>query len=877
MPIRVKLLLSYLAIICATVTISLTAIKSAENIRSIYAKIYAGEIPHLLVLKDLRAAGVRIVASTMEYGFLSRTHPASGKEDSAELTEELEAERRLISEGRAQFLESLAECRRVILLHEPNLGAYPLIRKSGMGLIAASQQYIALIDSKAPVSELLEAKEAFEESEQNFLAVLTASHDNEVHDLDGHVAVSFQGISDAIAFTRTCSLLAVAGSLLLGFALSFSLVRRIRLVDHAAREVAAGNRDITLPVAHNDEITSVSVSFNRMVAELRESQLTLDSTNRYLDSVIATMPEAMVVVSTEGLILDMNHATGEIFGIEKQDLAGLDFAALFLKREEGEEFVAAVIEGREIFGRETTMVGQGTRVHFSLSARMVDSDDSKDRFICLCHDITRSKVAEQEVRALAYFDQLTGLPNRPMFYDRCSHALAQAERHGELAAILFFDLDHFKDINDTMGHHAGDQLLQLVVQRLQKIVRASDTFARFGGDEFALLCSSIPGPEAATLVAEKLLSLMKEPFYIEGRQIHTGASIGVVLYPEDGSDIGTLLKNADLAMYAAKSTGGMRHQFFSQELNRKAQERADIEQALREALRKDELTLHYQPQIDLESGRVIGMEALARWTHPQLGVIPPDRFIPVAEQSGLIVELGQWVLKAACLQCKKWQDHGHPISVAINVSILQLLRSNFAETVVSMLLAAGLEPSCLDLELTESMLMENAAESVALLATLKSIGVKVSVDDFGTGYSSLSYLKNFSVDAIKIDQSFVRDVTTRADAAGIVKAIVAIGHSMALTVIAEGVETAGEIDKLRQCGCDQVQGYYYGKPMPAADATAYLEAKSGQADEPALPDRSQAPNRTRYRAKLKDKAKRVSMAESKTKVDRAAETRQHSG
>ncbi|MBU5636891.1 EAL domain-containing protein [Geomonas sp. Red69] len=474
--------------------------------------------------------------------------------------------------------------------------------------------------------------------------------------------------------------------------------------------------------------------------------------------------------------------------------------------------------------REASLLTQdGRAIHVTLSATMLELKGKRDRFLCLSHDITLRKQAEQEVHNLAYFDQLTGLANRTLFYDRCSQALARAKRYGEMFAILFFDLDHFKDVNDTMGHHAGDQLLQLVVLRFKSILRASDTFARLGGDEFALLCCHVPEPDGAAKFAQKLIELGKQPFEVDNRQIYSGASIGIVLFPEDGGDIPTLLKNGDLAMYAAKSAGGNRYQFFSEGLNQKAQERAAIEAALREALKNDRLTLHYQPQLDLRDGKVVGMEALARWHDETLGAVAPNRFIPIAEQTGLIHELGAWVLRKACAQCKQWHQDGYLVSVSVNVSIKQMMQEGFSEMVVGTLLEAGLEPRYLDLELTESMLMEKAAESVALLRMFKSLGVQISIDDFGTGYSSLSYLKNFSVDRIKIDQSFVRDVTVRDDAVGIIKAIVAIGHSMGLKVIAEGVESQGEEEKLLSCRCDQVQGYLHARPMPAAEAEAFLE------------------------------------------------------
>ncbi len=818
MQLWLKLLLSYLAVICATLILAVGGISGAQHVKDSFNKVNREVIPHLLALKDLRYAGLRIVSSSMEYAFLTT---AIGEEHGARHGNARQEEVRLIEEGRERFLMSLAACRTMLAQgREP----HP-IERTGRALLAASHDYLAVVDARPSARRLLESKERFEHAEQEFLKEVNSAHDQEMENLGRHVASTFESVTGALRLFAVLSAVTIVGALVSGLAISLSISRRMRLLKEAALQVAAGRRDIVLPVTAHDEITSVSMCFNAMVERLREYDSELDSANSYLDSVIATMPEALTVVSAAGVILDVNRATELMFGYPREELVGRPFADLFLERHRGEALVATVTASAGLVEEEAMLSSRdGRDLHVTLSATMLDHNGTKERFLCLSHDVTKRKQAEQEVHNLAYFDQLTGLANRTLFYDRSAQALARCRRYGEFFAILFFDLDHFKDVNDTMGHHAGDALLQLVVQRINGIVRASDTFARLGGDEFAILCSFVAGPEGAATLAEKLLELVKDPFEVDGRQIYTGASIGIVLFPEDGSDIATLLKNADLAMYAAKGGGGNQYQFFSETLNLKAQERAAIERALREALEKEQISVHYQPQIQLQTGRVVAMEALARWYDDNLGAVAPARFIPVAEQTGLIRELGAWVLKSACAQCKQWHLNGHPIAISVNVSIKQVMQEDFSEMVVDTLLETGLEPQFLDLELTESMLMDNAAESVALLRMFKSLGVKISIDDFGTGYSSLSYMKNFSVDRIKIDQSFVRDITIREDAAGIVKAIVAIGHSMGVTVIAEGVESKEEEAKLRACRCDEVQGYLYARPMPAAETEAFLRA-----------------------------------------------------
>lgn len=815
-----KLLISYLFIISATATISVLGIRSTGEVRDSFYEVTDEVIPHMIALKDLRYSGLRVVSSTMEYAFLtSMESMAQRNGGGGEYEDEKRTEIELIEEGRAEFRKSLDACRTMLAEKE-----HPeLIEQAGGKLLAASEAYIRLLDRKPSPEKLFEQKEVFEECEMEFLQAVKVAHDHEMREFGTQVADSFSSVTSAVKSATVLSVVGIAVSLALSISISRSISRRIGLLWKAAGAVAAGKRDVVVPVTSNDEITLLSISFNQMVERLWDSEEEVDATTRYLDSIIVTMPEALTVVSLDGFILDINQATEVILGFPKCNLVGREFAEFFRDPDAGREFVSQVVGGPASVEHEATlMTRDGREKHVILSATMLEAKGKKDRFLCLSHDITLRKQAELAVHNLAYFDQLTGLANRTLFYDRCSQALSHAQRHNDMFAILFIDLDHFKDVNDTMGHDAGDELLQMVVRRFESCVRACDTLARLGGDEFALLCSSIAGPEGAATVAEKFLSLIKQPFEIANRQVYTGASIGIVLYPEDGGDIGVLLRNADLAMYAAKSAGGNLYQFYSRELNRKAQERSDIEEALRRALQGDELSLYYQPQLDLASGSVTGMEALARWDSAELGPVSPDRFIPIAEQTGLIKELGEWVLKTACARCKDWHRSGHEVRVSVNVSMKQLVEDDFAEMVVRTLLEAGLEPQFLVLELTESVLMEDAPQSVALLKMLKSLGVKISIDDFGTGYSSLSYLKNFSIDHIKVDQSFVRDITSRGDALGIVKAIVAIGHSMGLRVIAEGVESAQEAEKLLQCKCDEVQGYHFGKPMCAEEALQFL-------------------------------------------------------
>lgn len=425
----------------------------------------------------------------------------------------------------------------------------------------------------------------------------------------------------------------------------------------------------------------------------------------------------------------------------------------------------------------------------------------------------------------AHFDSLTGLPNRMLFEDRLDQALAVAHRHQQNLAVLFVDLDRFKLINDTLGHHVGDLVLQEVARRLQECVRQSDTVARLGGDEFTLILTDLNDMVNAERVAQKLMEALDTPLILPDQTIHITPSIGISFYPNDGKTGQELLSNADRAMYRAKMQGKNNYQFFTPEMNVQTLERLDLENQLRRVLERDELRLFYQPQVDLKSGKMVGFEVLLRWEHPVLGLVSPALFIPLAEESGLIVPIGAWVMEQACHQAKIWQDQGYaPLKMAVNVSALQFNRADFIQTVLNALEVSGLEPSWLELELTESVLLNNTKDSLLKLAELKNFGVKLSLDDFGTGYSSLSYLQQLPIDTLKIDQSFIGANPQQGPrVAAIVSAITSMAHSLGMRVVAEGVETQEQLDFLRNIGCDGIQGYIFSPPIPTSKLEELLK------------------------------------------------------
>jgi diguanylate cyclase (GGDEF)-like protein len=471
-------------------------------------------------------------------------------------------------------------------------------------------------------------------------------------------------------------------------------------------------------------------------------------------------------------------------------------------------------------------------VRYAFEARLAVS--GSDHVLAIVRDITERKISEERIRHLAYYDGLTNLPNRTFFRAQLEHAISHAKRHQSLVALLFLDLDNFKVINDTLGHGEGDNVLRQVSARLATCVRTMDTIgrpadagscgviSRFGGDEFAILLSEINCAEDAARVAWRILESFRSGFSLKGQEFHVSASIGIALCPLDSDDIETLFKYADFAMYSAKEKGKNMFQFYAPAMNDVSTEQLTIERGLYTALEKNQLSLVYQPKLDIVTGRIIGVEALSRWYHPELGAVAPREFIPVAERTGLIVAIGEWVLETACRQAKSWQELGlPPLSIAVNLFKHQLRRQNFVEYVAAVLAHTGLDPALLELELTEGALLGNTAESIVILDQLRAMGIKIAIDDFGTGYSSLSHLTRLPLDTLKIDRMFIRGLGDGTDDGAVAQAIIAVSRSLKLKVVAEGVEDEFQLSFLRQHGCAEAQGFLFSPPV-SADAIAAI-------------------------------------------------------
>ncbi|HEX9160545.1 MAG TPA: EAL domain-containing protein [Thermoanaerobaculia bacterium] len=443
---------------------------------------------------------------------------------------------------------------------------------------------------------------------------------------------------------------------------------------------------------------------------------------------------------------------------------------------------------------------------------------------CLLEDEREAaELAAVEIEHLAYHDALTGLPNRPLFIDRLIVAVAQANRAHQKLAVFFLDLDRFKDINDSLGHTVGDTLLKAVAERVRRCVREGDTVARFGGDEFTLMIPKIENIEDAAKIAQKIIETLKIPFVVTDREMFVTTSIGVSLFPADGADPETLVRNADTAMYRAKEQGRDNYQLYAPAMNARAVERLALENTLRKAISHKELVLFYQPQVNAKTGAIVGVEALLRWQHPELGLLSPAHFISAAETSGLIIPIGEWVLRTACRQLKAWQrKFDESFTVAVNLSARQFQQPDLVEMIRSALHETGIEASSLEVEITESNAMQNAENTMYTLRELKGIGVRISMDDFGTGYSSLNYLKRFPIDTLKLDQTFVKDVATDATDAAIVSAVIEMAHSLNLNVVAEGVERQEQLEFLRRQHCDIIQGYLFSPPIPAEQIDTFI-------------------------------------------------------
>ena len=572
---------------------------------------------------------------------------------------------------------------------------------------------------------------------------------------------------------------------------------------------------------------------HRLDAALRERDEALLRSRQDLHlarKVIEASLDGVMIVNARGEIEFVNPAFTQLTGYAADEVIGRRPSLLKSGRHDAQFYAAmwGALNSDGVWQGEIWNRRKNGEIYAEWLSINVIRDDhgAVSQYAAVFADITERKRTEERIKNLAYLDVLTGLPNRRLFQDRLHVAIAHVHRHGGRLAVMFLDLDLFKRINDTLGHGIGDKVLQETARRLETCLREGDTVARLGGDEFVILLPDLERVEDLPKMAERVISVVRMPFTVDAHELYVTTSVGIAVYPEDGAGVETLLKNADTAMYRAKDLGRNSYQLYTPAMNARSFERLAMEASLRHALTRGEFVLAYQVKVDLASGRMSGVEALLRWHHPDLGLVSPADFIPLAENMGLIAEIGAWVMEAACRQCKGWHDLGlPPVGIAVNVSALQFREDNVPAMVGRALAASGLDPRHLELELTESVLMQRVEEVAAVLHEMRALGVRVSIDDFGTGYSSLSYLKRMPIDALKIDRSFVGDITEDGDGAEIVNTIVNLAHNLKLKAVAEGVETPAQAAFLRDCGCDEIQGYLVSRPVSAEDLISLFNRK----------------------------------------------------
>ena len=556
----------------------------------------------------------------------------------------------------------------------------------------------------------------------------------------------------------------------------------------------------------------------------------MESAEILASEIIDNAGEGIVVYDCQLRYVLWNRFMEEMTGIPAEEVLGKSAIDLFphIREQQVDEMLDRALAGETVSSPDIHyhVPGTGRRGWISAVYRPHhDSDGEVSGVIGLIRDITERKAAEQQIEYQAYHDALTGLANRRLFQEHLSLALALAQRQERLVAVLFLDLDHFKLVNDSLGHSVGDAMLRQVAQRLKSAVREGDTVARVGGDEFTIVLQEVAHRSDAAVVANKVLEAVAAPLEVNGHRLYVTTSIGITVFPEDGQDAETLLKNADAAMYRAKDEGRNTYQMSTQELSRSTEERMTLENGLHRAIEQGEFEIWYQPQIDLATNDVVGMEALLRWKHASRGIIRPADFIGVAEERGMIVVIGEWVIREACREVRRLHDAGRDgFRVAVNISARQFRDANLLATIESAIAESGIEPRCLELEITETVAMENVLLTMTTLAALRKTGVTIAIDDFGTGHSSLSYLKRFPIDALKIDRAFVLDLPDGFEDAAIVKSVIQLAQGLNLRVVAEGVETAEQLDFLRAHGCHEVQGFYFAEPVPAPELDDVLDA-----------------------------------------------------
>jgi diguanylate cyclase (GGDEF)-like protein/PAS domain S-box-containing protein len=835
MKISHKLISGYLLVaLLGSLTLYFT-LHSFRKINDEFEVLMRDPVPTIKALENLKYAGVRIVSSTSEYGFIRSETAKTGENSMADGEEEL------ITSGHRNYEESLRSYENLLFTYGDSNDSENLneIKASGTKLLQISDEIVRLKTEGISGKEVLEKKEEFEEAEKAYLDAVSHSLEREYAELTRQQDNVQATVTGATQQTVTVTLAAFLLAIFFGVYISWLISRRINTLKEASERVGRGQFETKIEVGSKDEIGDLTRSFNLMISDLNGSRTELISAKNFTENIIGSMADALFVLDENLKISELNQATLKITGFLREELIGQPIEILC-----GNDELLSIADLKVLhknrFIRDidrNCKTKTGALVPVALSASiMKNHKGGKDSMVCVARDVSEHKILQAQLAHQAFHDPLTNLANRALFQDRVEQALARAKRRQVPLAVLFLDLDDFKNINDSLGHAVGDNLLKLVAQRLENCIRTGDTVARFGGDEFAILLEETEQPHNAIEIAERVLKILEQPLILENSEINIGVSIGIAVSRDGAEAADELLRNADVAMYIAKEQGRGRFTVFEAEMHISLMARLNLEADLHRALDAHEFILHYQPIVYLKTGELNGFEALVRWQHPTRGMIPPLDFIEIAEKTGLIIELGRWVTNEACRQLKEFQEKfGTHIKMTVNVSGKQFQHPDFVRDVANALARHSIYAPNLTLEITESIMMQNSKTTLERLQDLKNLNVRLAIDDFGTGYSSLSYLQQFPIDILKIDKSFVDDVSKGAEESAVARTIISLSETLKMQTIAEGIEHAEQIITLIEGGCELGQGFYFSKPM-RAEAINETFGKNHSADPIALPD-----------------------------------------
>ncbi len=876
MKISTKIYLSYLFLAILVGATQFVELRAFSVARTTFNKISRETTPMLLAIEDFRAAGLLMLSSTGQYVMLRAEN--TGSLDPVTGTEATAREQETFFLSETELFNNALKRIKAHIQAKATKGHTHMLARHDLGLLLEKgdilrdrcERLVWLKKSGIANAETLELQKALQAAKESFLNATGATLKKETEVLELHRQNLFDAITRAIYIVKIAGLAAVILVIFFGLTITRAVSMPIRTLMNSVAKIGRGQLDSRVPITSRDEIGTLAAAFNKMAGDLavaldkekkaiqkataasvaaeqerkqaaelraiieirdqeiakrKEYQKKLDLAAEIIENTI----EGIVLTDPNGVIEQVNPSFTAITGYAPDEVLGQTPDILKSDRHEQRFYQdmwnTLLAQGSwrgEIWSRRKN--GEIYPEWLSITA-LKDPAGRTTHYVGLFHDISELKKSQQQLEYMAYYDTLTGLPNRTLFSNRLEKAFAYASRNRQLIAVIYLDIDDFKNINDTLGHNIGDLFLQEVARLLSGFCRSEDTMARTGGDDFLFMFQDINDINGAAVIVKRMLSIFETPFQIQGHELFTSASAGITVYPDDGRDVETLIRNADMAMYGAKEAGKKGFCFFTKKMDDILKRRMILERSLRKAFEQQEFRVYYQPKLSLADGKVKGAEALVRWQRSDGSIVSPLDFIPLAEQTGLIVPLGQWVLQTACRQTRAWQKAGFPVKIAVNLSTRQFQQKDLVEMVEKTLQETGLAPEDLELEITESILLASHADAVKVLTRLRKMGVTVAIDDFGTGYSSLSYLKKLPIDTIKIDRAFIREIPGDADDVAITRAILAMSHSLGLRVVAEGVENNDHLRFLREHGCESMQGYLFSPPVPHDDFLEILQQK----------------------------------------------------